>query len=110
MSTIRKARPTLPIRQSGRSHRASTRPFAWEYEDGRSKLLNLYEKGKKLQWNAQERIDWSQDLDPENPEGLPDEIIPIFGTPHLGPSDARKSATKVRRHFQAWQIVAVHAR
>ncbi len=41
--------------------------FRWEYDDGRSKLLGLYRKGKKLQWDAEERIDWSQDLDPENP-------------------------------------------
>ena len=37
--------------------------FRWEYDDGRKDLLNLYRKGKKLQWNAEERIDWSQDLD-----------------------------------------------
>jgi hypothetical protein len=24
------------------------------YEDGREKLLNLYEKGKRLRWNANE--------------------------------------------------------
>ena len=40
--------------------------FRWEYDDGREKLLNLYEKGKRLQWNAGERIDWSIDLDAEN--------------------------------------------
>ena len=44
------------------------------------RLLNLYEKGKHQQWNASDRIDWSQDLDPENPSGLPDETIPIFGS------------------------------
>jgi len=77
--------------------------FDWEYDDGREKLLNLYEKGKKLQWNASERIDWSQNLDPENPEQLPDETIPIFG------SDVWNRMTKsekaaVRHHFQAWQL------
>jgi hypothetical protein len=75
----------------------------WEYQDGREKLLNLYEKGKKLQWNAAERIDWSQDLDPENPSELPDETIPLFG------SDVWNRLTKaekanLRRHFQAWQL------
>jgi len=44
-----------------------------KYNDGREKLLNVYEKGKRLQWNASERIDWTQDLDPEKPEQLPDE-------------------------------------
>ena len=77
--------------------------FRWEYEDGREKLLNLYEKGKRLQWNAAERIDWSQDLDPENPEQLPDETIPIFGSDVWGRLTPRERAT-VRRHFQAWQL------
>ena len=43
--------------------------FKWEYQDGSEPLHRLYEKGKKLQWNATNRIDWSQDLDPENPGG-----------------------------------------
>src|SRR5262249_30191385 len=77
--------------------------FRWEYEDGREKLLNLYEKGKRLQWNATDRIDWSQDLDPENPEQLPDEIIPIFGSEVWARLTAAEKAN-VRRHFQAWQL------
>jgi hypothetical protein len=77
--------------------------FCWEYQDGRDKLLNLYEKGKRLQWNASERIDWSEDLDPENPEQLPDETIPIYGSGVWNRlTDSEKA--KVRRHFQAWQV------
>ena len=77
--------------------------FRWEYEDGREKLLDLYAKGKRLQWDAAERIDWTQNLDPENPQGLPDEIIPIYG------SDVWEKLTaaereRVRYHFQAWQL------
>jgi len=77
--------------------------FRWEYEDGRDKLLGLYEKGKRLQWNAAERIDWSQDLDPENPEGLPDAVIPIFGSDLWTGLNAAEKA-RVRTHFQAWQL------
>ncbi len=77
--------------------------FRWEYDDGRDKLLNLYRKGKKLQWDADERIDWSQDLDPENPAGLPDESIPIFAWDGFAKlTKAEKS--KVRHHYQAWQM------
>src|SRR6185369_10803059 len=77
--------------------------FAWEYDDGRDKLLNLYRKGKKLQWDAAERIDWSQDLDPENPSGLPDEVIPIFGSDVWDRLTAAEKS-RLRTHFQAWQL------
>ncbi len=77
--------------------------FRFEYDDGRAELLNLYRKGKKLQWDAAERIDWSQDLDPENPEGLPDRSIPFFGWDGFAKLTTRERAD-VRRHYQAWQL------
>ena len=76
--------------------------FQWEYEDWADPLRVLYDKGKQHQWDASERIDWSLDLDPENPEQLPDQAIPIYG------SDVFNKLTKterirLRHHFQAWQ-------
>jgi hypothetical protein len=84
-------------------HGAFDTTFKWEYADGRDALVALYEKGKNLQWNTNTRIDWSQDLDPENPQELPDEAVNIFG------SDVWKRLTKkeratVRRHQQSWQL------
>src|SRR5512132_2783191 len=76
--------------------------FRWEYDDGRDKLLGLYQKGKRLQWDAAERIDWSQELDPENPAGLPDEVVPIFGSDVWNRLSAEERA-RVRHPFQAWQ-------
>jgi hypothetical protein len=75
--------------------------FQWEYENGREALLNLYEKGKNLQWNATRRIDWSQDLDPENPQELPDETISIFGSP-VWERMTKAERANLRRHLQAW--------
>ena len=77
--------------------------FCWEYEEGRDALLRLYEKGKNLQWNANTRIDWSQDLDPENPQGLPDEAVSIFGS-DIWNRMTRKEKATTRRHQQAWQL------
>ena len=80
-----------------------TTSFRWEYQDGRASLLSLYEKGKIKQWNAAERIDWSQELDPENPEQMPDESMPIFGSPpYLRMTEKEK--VEARTHFQAWQL------
>ena len=77
--------------------------FRWEYEDGRDTLMRLYEKGKNLQWNANTRIDWSQDLDPENPQELPDESVSIFGS-DIWNRMTRQEKANVRRHQQAWQL------
>ena len=77
--------------------------FRWEYEDVRDKLSGLYKKGKRLQWDADTRIDWSQDLDPENPQELPDESIGIYGSDIWDRMDDREKAN-LRRHVQAWQL------
>ena len=53
--------------------------FKWEYEDGSESLHRLYEKGKKQQWNASDRIDWSLDLDPENPKNCLTSIFRFMG-------------------------------
>ena len=53
--------------------------FTWEYDEGRERLLNLYQKGKDKQWDTTKRIDWSLDVDPVNPIGLPDEFNPFRG-------------------------------
>jgi para-aminobenzoate N-oxygenase AurF len=75
----------------------------WEYDDGRASLLNLYEKGKERQWNGTSRIDWSLDLDPENPQELPDEQIAIHGSDIWNRLTARERAD-LRRHLQAQQL------
>src|ERR1700675_2556621 len=74
----------------------------WEYEDGRASLLNLYEKGKERQWNSNGRIDWTQDLDPENPQELPDEQISIYGSDIWNRLTAKNGAN-LPRHRHARQ-------
>ncbi|MCV7378922.1 aminobenzoate oxygenase [Mycobacterium alsense] len=77
--------------------------FTWEYDEGRARLLSLYQKGKDKQWDAQSRIDWAQDVDPMNPVGLPDEFHPLFASPMWEAADeARRD--ELRQHFQAWQF------
>jgi hypothetical protein len=77
--------------------------FTWEYDDGRARLLSLYQKGKDKQWDAQSRIDWSQDVDRVNPIGLPDGFHPLFGSPMWDAADDKRRA-EMRRHSQAWQL------
>jgi hypothetical protein len=77
--------------------------FRWEYEQTRAAMMTLYEKGKNLQWNSNVRIDWSQDLDPENPQELPDESVSIFGS-DVWSRLTKKEKADVRRHQQSWQL------
>ena len=74
--------------------------FSWEYEDGRRDLLDLYDKGKRNQWDAALRLDWTQTLDPENPQLMDDRSIPIFGTP-LWDKLSHKDRINIRHHQQA---------
>ena len=97
----RYARDRGPIEWDVKQDYATT--FRWEYEDGRDKLLNLYAKGKSLQWDAAERIDWSAELDHDNPAQLPDEMIPIHGSDTWNRLTAGEKAN-LRRHFQSWQL------
>ncbi|MEZ0339293.1 ferritin-like domain-containing protein [Mycobacterium sp. pV006] len=77
--------------------------FNWEYDDGRARLLSLYQKGKDKQWDAQSRIDWAKDVDPMNPIGLPDQFHPLFGSPVWEAADEARRA-EMRQHSQAWQF------
>ncbi len=75
--------------------------FNWEYDEGRDRMLSLYEKGKDKQWNATSRIDWSLEVDPTNVSLAPDEVLPIFGSPiwnKMGSDDR----DQVRHHYLAW--------
>ena len=91
----------LPVEQTGWTMAGETQTaFTWEYEDEREKLLALYDKGKKQQWDAAVRIDWSQDLDPENPQEIDDRLIPIFGSP-IWEKLTDKERVHLRHHQQA---------
>ncbi len=54
--------------------------FSWEYDEGRSRLLDLYQRGKDKQWDAAKRIDWDLPVDPSNAMGFPEEFTPIYGS------------------------------
>ena len=81
----------------------STTVFDWNYDEGRDRLLGLYEKGKQRQWDASSRLDWSSPVDRDDPLGVPDQSLAIYGSrvwDKLGP---RERAT-VRLHVASWQF------
>ncbi len=97
-------RYALPVEQTQwKIDGATETVLRWEYDDGRDALLALYDKGKRQQWDAATRIDWSLDLDPENPMGLPDEAISIHGS-DIWRRLTAKERSNLRRHAHAFQI------
>jgi hypothetical protein len=95
---------TRPVEPSGRDvPMTGAARFTWEYDDGRGRLLALYQKGKDKQWDAAKRIDWELEVDPYDVLGIPDESMAIYGTKYwdmMSPEQRRD----LRRHFASWQF------
>jgi para-aminobenzoate N-oxygenase AurF len=77
--------------------------FRWEYDEGRDRLLSLYQKGKDKQWDATKRIDWSIEVDPANPFGLTHEAIPIYGSKQFNKL-GEKDIDVLAQHLASWQF------
>ncbi|MCX4983452.1 ferritin-like domain-containing protein [Streptomyces sp. NBC_00572] len=77
--------------------------FSWEYEDGRERLLALYQKGKDKQWDGATRIDWDLEVDPYDPLGTPDDVLTLHGTRHWALM-TEKDKGDLRRHYASWQF------
>lgn len=94
----------LPVDQTGwKIEGKSETVLSWTYDNSRDELLALYDKGKRRQWNADYRIDWSPDLPEDNPMEMPDVQVPIFGSP-IWDKLNEKERGRFRRHMQAWQV------
>ena len=81
----------------------ATTVFDFDYTDGREQLLRLYDKGTRRQWIGSDRLDWSLDVDLDNPVGWPDEIVPIYGTEWWDKMTEAEHGN-LRRHVEAWRF------
>jgi hypothetical protein len=96
----------IPLPPEGALERvpeASDTLFDWDYRIHDAALLNLYEKGKRLQWNAATDIDWSVDVDPERfPDFMPPEAINAL----LDPPERLevKELARMRVHQLGWML------
>jgi hypothetical protein len=79
----------------------ATVAFDWQYDAGRQRMLNLYQKGKDKQWDAVHRIDWDHEVDPTDQSLLPDEVMPIFGSATWDRL-SRAEKDRARHHYLAW--------
>jgi hypothetical protein len=103
MATLRELYPMPDIDKHWSVPQQFDATFDFEYDDGRSTLMHLYQKGKDMQWDAVNRIDWNLELDFENPMQLPDEGIALKGSP-IWDKMTDKERIEFRRHSQAWNI------
>ena len=77
--------------------------FTWDYDARSEDLLRLYSKGKKEQWDAEQRIDWSLPVDPEDPMQMDDQVVPLYGTPLWKKLSAKQQA-ELRYHSQVFNL------
>jgi len=75
--------------------------FSWEYDDGRSQLLDLYQRGKDKQWDATKRIDWSIPVNPCNVMEQTEELNPIYGSAQWEKLN-QKERDELDHHLSAW--------
>jgi hypothetical protein len=81
----------------------ATTIFDFDYTAARDQLLRLYDKGTRRQWIGSDRLDWTLEIDPDNPVGMPEEINPLFGTSWWDKMNDREQG-ELRRHFEAWRF------
>ena len=102
MSTL--FRYTLPVEETHwKFQGASETTFTWNYDAASEDLLKLYAKGKQQQWDADKRIDWSLDVDPDDPMQMDDSVVPLFGTP-LWNRMSEKQRSELRYHSQVFNL------
>ncbi len=76
--------------------------FSWEYDDGRQRLLDLYQRGKDKQWDAAKRIDWDQPVvGTGNVTEAGEEFCPIYGSRQWDKLNQRER-DELGHHLSSW--------
>ncbi|MGH8704900.1 MAG: diiron oxygenase, partial [Burkholderiales bacterium] len=102
MSTIH--RYVLPVEETQWKLPASGEvAFTWDYDARSDELLKLYAKGKQQQWDAETRIDWSLEVDPEDPMQMDEQVLPLYGTALWAKLSERQRA-ELRYHSQTYNL------
>jgi hypothetical protein len=75
--------------------------FTWEYDEGRTRLLDLYQRGKDKQWDASKRIDWSLAVNPSDVMEAGEELNPIHGSRQWEMLN-QSERDELGHHLSAW--------
>jgi len=74
--------------------------YNWGYEKTREDLRELYRKAKRSQWDSDERLDWSTDVDLERAQ-IPEFMHPLFGSDIYAKLDDKKR-NELNIEMPAW--------
>jgi len=77
--------------------------FTWDYDARSTELLQLYSKGKQQQWDAETRIDWSLEVDPDDPMQMDESVLPLYGT-ELWNKLSERQRSDLRYHSQVFNL------
>ncbi|MFE4696741.1 ferritin-like domain-containing protein [Streptomyces sp. NPDC056738] len=77
--------------------------FTWKYDEGRDRLLSLYQKGKDKQWDSTARIAWETEVDPYDALGTPENTLALYGSRQYAKLDERERR-EMRRHMASWEF------
>lgn len=77
--------------------------FTWDYDARSTELLQLYSKGKQQQWDAETRIDWSLEVDPDDPMQMDESVLPLYGT-GLWKKLSERQRSDLRYHSQVFNL------
>ncbi len=76
--------------------------YVWKYGSVKDGLRGLYSKAKREQWNGEDDLDWSIQVDPETPL-LPEEFNPLREYAPFKKMSPREQ-NKMRHCQVAWQL------
>jgi hypothetical protein len=103
MTTIDYSRPEVLASAAGPwvMQVSGTGLFNWDYDSVDDQMLRLYNQGKQRQWDADDRLDWDHQVDPDNPLGMPDAFVSVAGS-ELWDRLPERERSEVRRHTAGW--------
>jgi P-aminobenzoate N-oxygenase AurF len=88
-------------KSSWRSALSGTAVLDTDYDASEELMLRLYAIGKQRQWDSDTRLDWSVEVDQDNPLGMPDSFVWIAGS-RLWDRLPERERCVLRRHTAAW--------
>ncbi len=99
---VKKGKQGLPVQMP--AHHSAY--FDFQYGGEFPEMYDLYRRAVANQWNAETQLDWSIDVDPENPEVpiLPEELVPFDGLARHGITLSEKDKMRFIHSFSSWLL------